>query len=145
MTEESFRAPMVRRSPMQTKVTLTRSYQHRDRGGISTTSLIVCILRPEAVKEDPSTPHALRALHDEFAASCSPPIPVIEPGAAGSLSSWEWPYLSGSWDCISTGHSRLLEDAKTITQKKGGRLLVAVSDDKVYLMLLIYQCTSYIC
>ena len=38
-----------------------------------------------------------------------------------------------------------VEDAQTITHKKGGRLLVTVWDDEVYLMLLIYQYMSYVC
>jgi len=120
---------------MQTDLSLARRSEglnrHKDRGGISTTSLITRIIRPEPAKEDPLTPPALQALLHDFAASCSPPIPIIELGTTGPLSSVEWSYIGGSWDCFSAGHLRLLEEAQTIAKKKGGRLLVGVWDDEV--------------
>jgi hypothetical protein len=115
----------------ESREVLLRLNQHRDRGGISTTSLITRILRPGAVREDPLTPLALRALLDEFAASCVPPIPIIELGNIGPLPPGEWSYIGGSWDCFSAGHLRLLEDAQTIAKKKSGRLLAGVWDDEV--------------
>jgi len=146
MTEESLRMLMGTTAMVQSrqlvdtrnaneresrKALLIRLNQHRDRGGISTTSLIARILRPEVVKEVNVTAPTLRTLLDEFAASCLPSIPIIELGTTGRLPSGGWSYIGGSWDCFSAGHLRLLEDAQTISQKKGGRLLVGVWDDEV--------------
>ncbi|KAF8588434.1 Nucleotidylyl transferase [Ramaria rubella] len=109
--------------------------------GISTTSLIERIMRPDEWATAPTDDTRLGTLIDLFVASIPHPYPVLRYDRLSSdeccIIRQRWPpqkkivYLGGSWDCFGAGHVELLRQAKNITEPENTLLVVGVWSDQV--------------
>jgi ethanolamine-phosphate cytidylyltransferase len=110
--------------------------------GISTTSLIERVLRPDVWAPAGADNQRLEHLLDLFVKSIQSPFPVIRYEHLTSEHGCEvlrqaWPgqrkvvYLGSSWDCFGAGHVELLRRAKRAAAADDPFLVVGVWSDEV--------------